>query len=71
MISLKSSALSQIYLKIVLSTVDVVGLFPNIPHEEGLSALRKRLDESDKKEVSADTLVQLAELVLKNKCLQL
>ena len=71
MISLKSSALSQIYLKIVLHTVDVVGLFPNIPHEEGLSALRKRLDESDKKEVSADTLVQLAELVLKNKCLQL
>ena len=71
MISLKSSALSQIYLKIVLRTVDVVGLFPNIPHEEGLSALRKRLDESDKKEVSANTLVQLAELVLKNKCLQL
>ena len=71
MISLKSSALSQIYLKIVLRTVDVVGLFPIIPHEEGLSALRKRLDESDKKEVSADTLVQLAELVLKNKCLQL
>ena len=51
--------------------MDVVGLFPNIPHEEGLSTLRKRLDESDKKEVSADTLVQLAELVLKNKCLQL
>ena len=51
--------------------MDVVGLFPIIPHEEGLSALRKRLDESDKKEVSADTLVQLAELVLKNKCLQL
>ena len=71
MISLKSSALSQIYLKIVFCTVDVVGLFPNIPHEEGLSTLRKRLDESDKKEVSADTLVQLAELVLKNKCLQL
>ena len=51
--------------------MDLVGLFPNIPHEKGLSALRKRLDERDKKEISAGTLVQLAELVLKNKCFQL
>ena len=29
---------------IILCTVDVVGLYPNIPHEEDLSALRKRLD---------------------------
>ena len=27
-----------------MCTIDVVGLYPNIPHEEGLSALRKRLD---------------------------
>ena len=29
---------------IILYTIDVVGLYPNIPHEEGLSALRKRLE---------------------------
>ena len=29
---------------IILCTVDVVGLYPNIPHEEGLSAIRKRGD---------------------------
>ena len=29
---------------IILCTVHVVGLYPNIPHEEGLSALRERLD---------------------------
>ena len=29
---------------IILCTVDVVGLYPNIPHDEGLSSLRKRLD---------------------------
>ena len=29
---------------IILCIVDVVGLYPNIPHDEGLSALRKRLD---------------------------
>ena len=36
--------------------MDVVGLYPNIPHDEGLSALRKRLNERDKKDVSTDTL---------------
>ena len=34
---------------IILCTVDVVGLYPNIPHEEGLSALRKRLDNPKEK----------------------
>ena len=43
-----------------------VGLYPNIPHDEGLSAFRKRFDERDEKGVSSDTLVELAELVLKN-----
>ena len=46
--------------------MDVVGFYPNIPHDKGLSALRKRLNERDKKDVSTDTLVELAELVLKN-----
>ena len=50
----------------LLCTIDVVGLYPNIPHDEGLSALRKRLNERDKKDISTDTLVELAELVLKN-----
>ena len=50
----------------LLCTMDVVGLYPNIPHDEGLSALRKRLNERDKKDVSTDTLVELAELVLKS-----
>ena len=49
----------------LLFTMDVVGLHPNIPHDEGLSALRKRFDEGDEKDVSTDTLVELVELVLK------
>ena len=49
-----------------LCTVDVVGLYPNIPHEEGLSALRKRLDLRQEKDVTTSTLVELAEVVLKN-----
>ena len=47
-------------------TMDVVGLHRNILHDEGLSALRKRLNERDKKDVSTYTLVELAELILKN-----
>ena len=45
---------------IILCTVDVVGLYPNIPHEEGLSALRKRLDNQMEKYISSDTLCDLA-----------
>ena len=51
---------------IILFTVDVVGLCPNIPHDEGLSALRKRLDLRQEKDVTTSTLVELAEVVLKN-----
>ena len=46
--------------------MDVVGLYSNIPHDEGLLALRKRLDEREEKDVSTGTLAELAELVLKN-----
>ena len=45
--------------------MDVVGLYPNIPHEEGLSALRKRLETRKENYVSTDT-IDLAEVVLKN-----
>ena len=51
---------------IILCTMDVVELYPNIPHEEGLSALRKRLDTRKEKYVSTDTIIDLAEVVLKN-----
>ena len=51
----------------ILCTVDVVGLYPNIPHGEGLAALRKFLDERDKKDVTTDNHVELAEVVLNNK----
>ena len=46
--------------------MDAVGLYSNIPHDEGLSANRKRLNERDKEDVSTGTLVELVELVLKN-----
>ena len=50
----------------ILSTMDVVGLYPNIPHELGLSAMKKALDKRENKSISTQTLLDLAELVLKN-----
>ena len=46
--------------------MDVVGLYSNIPHDEELSAIRKRFDERDEKDISTDTVIGLAKLVLKN-----
>ena len=50
----------------ILCTVDVVGLYPSIPHEEGLEALREALERREDKAISTDSLTELAHLVLKN-----
>ena len=50
----------------ILCTMDVVGLYPNIPHGEGLDSLRRYLETRDNKRISSDTLTELAEVVLKN-----
>ena len=49
----------------ILCTVDVVGLYPHIPHEEGLEALRKVLT-SDVGQELADDLIKSARFVLEN-----
>ena len=46
--------------------MDVVGLYPNIPHGEGLAFLRTFLETMDNKQISSDTLTELAAVVLKN-----
>ena len=50
----------------MLCTVDVVGLYPSIPHGEGLEAIREALDRRENPGVATDTLVGLASLVLEN-----
>ena len=62
----KLRSLPKLPSNIILCTVDVVGLYPNIPHEEGLSAPRKQLDNRMEKYISSDTLCDVAEVVLKN-----
>ena len=41
-----------------------------IPHEEGLASLRKFLDARSEKKVTTETLLELAEIVLKNNIFQ-
>ena len=50
----------------ILVTIDVVGLYPHIPHDEGLTAVRKALDNKCDAEIPTNDIVDLAELVLKN-----
>ena len=47
--------LSNLTDNIILDTVDVVDLYPSIPHNEGLSTLRKWLDLRKEKEVRTST----------------
>ena len=50
----------------LLCTVDVIGLYPNIPHDEGLAAIQKALDSKEDKSISTESLLELTECVLKN-----
>ena len=47
-------------------TADVVGLYPSIPHNTGLKALKDALDCGQNKEIPTDMLVKMAEFVLTN-----
>ena len=50
----------------VLATADVVGLYPNIPHQAGLKALKEALEKRDIKKIPTEDLVKMAEFVLNN-----
>ena len=62
----KIKELGQIAEGTILCTIDVVGLYPNIPLDERLVFLKGFLDSRADKQVTTDTLIELAELVLKN-----
>ena len=62
----KLESLGKLLQGVILCTIDVVGLYPNIPHSEGLTSRRRFLELRDNKQISSDTLIELAEIVLKN-----
>ena len=50
----------------ILVTADAVGLYPSIPHQAGLIALKEALDKSLSKKIPTDDLIRMAEFVLSN-----
>ena len=50
----------------ILVTADVVGLYPNIPHDIGLKYLMERLNERQNKRIPTNILVEMAHFVLNN-----
>ena len=49
-----------------LVNADVVGLYPSILHNEGISALKQKLEEQPPTKIPTSHLLKLAEFVLKN-----
>ena len=50
----------------IVVTIDTVGLYPHIPHNEGVGAIRKILNMRTNQVIPSDDIVNLAELVLRN-----
>ena len=62
----KIKELGQLPKGTILCTIDVVYLYPNVPHDEGLAFLKDFLGCRVDKQVTTDTQIELVELVLKN-----
>ena len=50
----------------ILLTADAVGLYPSIPQQAGLSALKEALENRSVKNIPTENLIKMAEFVLKN-----
>ena len=64
LITLKAKSKASIFLRML--TVDVVGLYPSIPHMADLSALGESLGKRTRKEMPTENLIKMAEFVSKN-----
>ena len=56
----------EIEIDTLLATFDVIGLFTNIIHEEGLTALEDKLNGRQNPEVPTEYIVKMMELLLNN-----
>ena len=50
----------------ILVTADVVGLYPSIPHESGLNAIKEALENRARKSVPTSDILKMLKFVLKN-----
>ena len=61
----------QVSARAILASLDVVSLYTNIPHKEGISSVHKATLESESPRVEAATLAELTKIVRKNNVLEL
>ena len=54
----------------ILASLDVVSLYTNIPHKEGIASVHKATLESESPRIEAATLAELTRIVLKNNILE-
>ena len=50
----------------ILLTLDVIELYPSIPHDSGLKALKNTLDKRKNQTISTADLAKMAEFALSN-----
>ena len=62
----KIKELGPVPLNSFIVTADVIGLYPSIPHDEGIKILEKKLDLFSEKVVPTEDIIKLTEFVLKN-----
>ena len=57
----KTTNLKDIPQDALLVTADIVGLYPSIPHEAGLKALKEALDKKENRNITTNNLIRMAE----------
>ena len=62
---IKSRRLQKIPDNVILVTTDVVGLYPSIPHNVGLSVPKEALDKQEQKKIPTEDLVQVTSFLEK------
>ena len=67
----KLSDLGKLPENAILVTADVVGLYPSIPHADGLEALSGKLEEREDESIATEHILQMARFVLKNNFFEL
>ena len=50
----------------IMVSFDVVGLYPHIPHEDGIEAMKRYLDLREEHAISTESLCDLTNIVLEN-----
>ena len=62
----KTRNLGSIHENSILVTANVVGLYPSIPNEAGLSAFKEVRNNREQHAIPANKLIRMADFVLKN-----